>query len=303
MQPIFFSIGPLTVRLYGAALAVGFIVAILLGVRSARRQAFSVARLLDICFLILIFSILGSRLLFVITEARTYAALCVGKASDLERQLSQILLDCSRPLWLWEGGVVYYGGLISAMLTSYWYCRRHGLRFFRLADLSAPLIALGHFFGRLGCLSAGCCYGKTTSFWFGIRFPPASVAYQEMVRDGLLGPGFSWTPPLIPTQLLEAGAELAIFFVLLWQGRRKAFHGQVLLMYLLCYGGARFLLEFFRADPDRHFLIALYTPRLNRLLGLDPLALSLISTSQAIGLIFFLGSLLMLVRYRRRARA
>jgi phosphatidylglycerol:prolipoprotein diacylglycerol transferase len=154
--------------------------------------------------------------------------------------------------------------------------------FFRVADLCVPLIALGHFFGRLGCFTAGCCYGKPTAGALGVRFPPGSVAHLELVRDRAIAITAAGTPPLHPTQLYEALAELVICGGLLLWGARKRYHGQLLVIYLVAYPVVRAAIELFRADPDRGYLVRLATPALNELLGLPAGAASLISTSQVI---------------------
>jgi phosphatidylglycerol---prolipoprotein diacylglyceryl transferase len=301
MHPTLIQLGELGLHTYGVSIAVGFVVAILLGVRSAQRQGISVERILDLSFWILVSSLLGSRALYLITEAGTYYRICVGADLEESRGLGRILLDCTRPLHLWEGGLVFYGGLICAVVVSIWYTRHHQMNFLRVADLCSPLIALGHFFGRLGCFAAGCCYGKVTArASLGLSFPLPSVAYQEMLRDGLFDPALNLTPPLYPTQLYESLAELVIFLFLLWVSQRKRFHGQVLATYLLAYPAVRFLLEIFRADPDRRYVVALQTPWLNEVLGLPLHSPSLLSTSQLISLLLVIAAAALLIWQRRQ---
>jgi phosphatidylglycerol---prolipoprotein diacylglyceryl transferase len=77
------------------------------------------------------------------------------------------------------GGLVFYGGLIGSILVSLWYCEVHGIQFLRLADLAIPAVSLGQALGRLGCFSAGCCWGDVTTKArapFAVEFPgPAMV--------------------------------------------------------------------------------------------------------------------------------
>ena len=79
--------------------------------------------------------------------------------------------DCLAWAKVWRGGLAYYGGLLVATGYAFYYTRRRGISFLRVADLAAPAIALGLFFGRLGCFLNGCCYGKQTSSWVGVSFP------------------------------------------------------------------------------------------------------------------------------------
>lgn len=299
MHPILLRLGDVDLPSYGASMAVGFMAAILLGVRGARRQGISTERILDLSFWILAAALLGSRLLFIATNLGNYARLCVTGSGQAARSVAQWLHDCTRALHLWEGGYVYYGGLIAAVLVSVWFARRHGINFFKLADLVIPLVALGHFFGRLGCFFAGCCYGKPTESVLGVVFPMGSLAHHEMLAQGTLALGSNVTPALHPTQLYEALAELCIFALLLLISRYRAYYGQVLVTYLVMYPATRFFIELFRGDPDRGYLLSIDTPGLNRLLGLPAQSTSLLSTSQAMGLICIL---IALVLHRARKR-
>jgi len=300
MHPTLFQLAGVPIHSYGISIAVGFVAAILLGVRTGRRQGISVERILDLAFWILVSALLGSRVLYVITEIGPYSRLCVGADAAAPRSLGRVLYDCSSPLHLWEGGLVFYGGFLGAVGASLWYTRRHRLGFLRIADLIVPLIALGHCFGRLGCFCAGCCYGKPTSFALGLAFPPQSMIYKEMVESGLLQAGALATPRVHPTQLYEALGELLIALTLWLLTPRKRYHGQLLLGYLFLYPSLRFLLELLRADPGRHFVVALATPRLNSWLGLAPGSPSLLSTSQLISLLLLATAGLLLHRLRRR---
>jgi prolipoprotein diacylglyceryl transferase len=76
------------------------------------------------------------------------------------------------------GGLVFYGGLIGASVAALWYCVANDIQFMRLADLAIPTVSLGQAFGRLGCFSAGCCWGKVTTHArapFAVEFPGAGI--------------------------------------------------------------------------------------------------------------------------------
>ena len=149
-------------------------------------------------------------------NADDFARICAGGGAPT-RGARAILTDCTRALRVWEGGLVFYGGVIAAAAFAFRFARREGWQPARIADLFAPALALGHAFGRLGCFAAGCCYGKEVggalgSGW-GVRFPHGSVAFDQYVAAGLSPSAF--TPRLHPTQLYEAAGELVIFTVLL----------------------------------------------------------------------------------------
>jgi phosphatidylglycerol:prolipoprotein diacylglycerol transferase len=298
MHPVLLRIGSFTLGTYGVAMAVGFLVAILLGTRLARRQGIPVHALLDLFFWILVSSLVGARLLFVLLNLGPYVQVCA--APEQPRTTWQAVYDCTRSLHLWEGGFTYFGGFIAALAVSLWYCRRQGLSFVRVADLCAPLVALGHFFGRLGCFFAGCCYGKATRSALGVALPPRSLAFQEMVVQGALPLTADATPALHPTQLYEALIELCIFAALMLFSKRKRYHGQLLVLYLALYPAGRAVIELFRGDPDRRYLVELATPTLNGWLGVSPQSPSLVSFSQALAVLAIAGAVLLHRTLRRR---
>ena len=142
------------------------------------------------------------------------------------------------------GGSVYYGGLLGCLLVSYLYLRRKRLPVGAYSDLGAPAIALFHSFGRVGCFLSGCCYGVPWAY--GITFHHSHAPDANGVAR-------------FPVQLVEAGAELGLFFLLHGLLRRGKAKGKLLTLYLLIYPVCRFILEFFRGDSYRGFLLGLST--------------------------------------------
>lgn len=230
MHPILFEIprieflnwviGPIPIRLYGLMIGLGFIIGIALAARQAKKEGVSPERIMDLGVYLLLAAIVGSRLLFVLTNLQEFA-----------RKPFEAFA-------LWKGGLVFYGGLLAAVPVGIWYVKRHKLPVWKSADIMAPSIALGQAFGRLGCFSAGCCYGAPSSGWLSVTFSnPLSLA----------PPGI----PLFPTQLMESTGALLIFGALLLLRRRKKFDGQLFWLYTLMYACLRFLIEFFRGDAVR----------------------------------------------------
>jgi phosphatidylglycerol:prolipoprotein diacylglycerol transferase len=235
---------------YGLAIALGFTLGVVVAARQARRAGLDGDAFVDLLFWILVTGILGSRLAFVLLHAPEYGHLCAGP--EAARSWGRVLADCAAPLRIWEGGLVFYGGALGAAGAVALFARRHRWPFGKVADALAPALALGHAVGRVGCFFAGCCYGKPWSR--GVVFPRASVAFDELVRAGGVSADAASTPPLHPTQLYEAGGELAIFFVLLYDRRRLRFDGATALLYAILYGALRFGVEIFRADAGRGFV-------------------------------------------------
>lgn len=139
------------------------------------------------------------------------------------------------------GGFVFYGGLYGALLALWLCCRKYRLAYDEAAAFMFPCFPLVHMFGRIGCFFMGCCYGK-----------PAGEGHLGVVFSASgFAPGDA---ALIPVQLYEAGAEL-LLFVFLAIAAERGKNGYVMLGgYLVCYGVARFLLEFLRGDAYRGFI-------------------------------------------------
>jgi phosphatidylglycerol:prolipoprotein diacylglycerol transferase len=131
---------------------------------------------------------------------------------------------------------VFYGGLIGALLVAAWYMHRTHLPLLATADVFAPGIALGHGIGRLGCFSAGCCYGVECHLPWAVTFTdPNSQIPRELLNI-----------PIHPTQLYESLAEFLIFGILFWRISKPHSQGTIISLYLMLYSTARFIVEFFR---------------------------------------------------------
>jgi phosphatidylglycerol---prolipoprotein diacylglyceryl transferase len=299
MHPDLVRLGGGALHTYGVALALAFLVGITVARRQARREGADADGVLHLAFWLLVSGFAGSRILEVLTDLGSYVAQCRGAGPP--RTTAAVLWDCTAALHLWEGGLAWYGGFLAALGFSVLYVRRRRMGFLRTADILVPSVALGHFLGRLGCFAAGCCYGKPTTSALGVEFGPLSLAFHDLAQAGAgaMPRGASGTPPLHPAQLYEALGELLIFAGLLFLRRRKRFHGQLLLAYLLAYPLLRGLVEIFRGDAARGFLALWQTPALNAALGLPPNEASFLSVPQGLSLVVAVAALAVLWTVRR----
>ena len=138
------------------------------------------------------------------------------------------------------GGLVFYGGLIGAVVGAYIYCRQYKMPFAPLLDIYAPLIPFVHGMGRIGCFLAGCCYGKEYHGFGSVHFPKNDLV---PALDDV---------PRVPVQLIEATLNFIIAFVLyriMKRGKMKT--GQLMGIYLVYYTVIRFLMEMLRGDAIR----------------------------------------------------
>ena len=227
MHPILFHIGPFTVYTYGLWIAIGFFAAMILIMSEAKRQRISPSLVSDLAFWCVIGGIIGARLIYVVYN------------------LSYFLKHPLDILALWKGGLVFFGAILGGLIGGILFLRKCSLSFWQAADLVAPGLALAQGFGRLGCFSAGCCYGKPTHV-------PWAVVFKDLHSLAPIG------IPLHPTQLYHSFACF-IMAIILIKVQRRYFtarlldptlpYGGVFGLYLLLHGLQRFIIEFFRGDP------------------------------------------------------
>jgi phosphatidylglycerol:prolipoprotein diacylglycerol transferase len=222
MHPILFEAGGLTIYSYGVLLAAAYLLGLQFALMRARSRGLDSQRVMDLGIWIILSALAGAKLLLLIVDFDQFTA----NPRDL--------------LSLARSGGVFYGGLIAAVVVALIYLRRHHMPLWTTTDVFAPGIALGHIVGRMGCLLAGCCFGKPASV-------PWAITFNEPAAQAISG-----TPlgvPLHPTQLYEAGAEaLILIFLLLFERRGRSFPGRTFWSYMLLYGVSRFVVELYRGD-------------------------------------------------------
>ena len=224
------TIGGLTVHGYGLMIGIGFIAAYLMTEYRARKYKMNTDIVFSLFLSSVVFGLLGAKLMYYLTI------------------LDQIIKDPGVIVDQRDGFVVY--GVKKE-------------RFWRYFDLIAPAIALAQGFGRIGCLLAGCCYGKETDSSCSITFHSSDIAPNGVA--------------LIPTQIYSSILDFLNCIVLCLIARRAKKEKTVAGCYLLFYSTGRFILEFFRGDLERG-------------------SVGVISTSQFISIfIFAIGAVMLLI--------
>ena len=142
---------------------------------------------------------------------------------------------------------MFYGGLILALAYFFTWCFAKKEPVLPLSDLLAVVLPLGHAFGRIGCFFYGCCYGRLSQSSWAVTFPRGSPAWYEQLHEGLLESTAQASLPVLPTQLFEAAANLALFAALFFFFRR--FKRGTMALYLIGYAIIRFGMEYLRGDP------------------------------------------------------
>lgn len=229
MHPILIEFGSFSLRVYGLMAALGLMGGIWLASREAVRTGEDKERIMDIAFYMVLAAIIGARLMYVILEWDYFAA----------RPLDA--------LKIWQGGLVFYGGFLGAVIAGTFYVRRHKMPFWKTADCFAIGIPFGHALGRIGCFAAGCCYGLATDLPWAVKFTdPNSLAPLHV--------------DLHPTQLYSAAANFAIFGIIFMMRKKKVFEGQLALTYIALYAITRSIMEFFRGDDRGAVFLGIISP-------------------------------------------
>jgi phosphatidylglycerol---prolipoprotein diacylglyceryl transferase len=245
LHPILFKVGSFLLPTYGVLLATALLTAVLVVMRLGKREGLDTGQLFDFSTWLVIAALLGAKALMVLTDWRYYW----NSPSELFS-------------WgMFKAGGVFYGGFIAAVFFAWWYTRRYKMQLWKVFDVYAPAIAIGQAIGRWGCFAAGDDYGKQTSF-------PIHVVFTDPLAHQI--GGVPLNVPVHPVQLYESALALMIFGFLIWKFRRKAYDGQIFVLYLGLYAVARFFLEFLRGDEDRGFVFnhLLSTSQFIAILGL-----------------------------------
>lgn len=144
---------------------------------------------------------------------------------------------------IWNGGLVFYGGLIAGALAFAAWCWVKRPDILRLTDILCVGIPLGHAFGRIGCFCHGCCWGKVSGSPLAVTFPALSPVWGAHRASDTAARSL----PVLPTQLFEAAALFVLFAVLIFIYKKyKAYTAGV---YMMGYAVIRFFIEFLREDP------------------------------------------------------
>ena len=217
MYPVLLKLGPITIRFYGAMIAIAFLTAIYVAKSEAKRKGLGSESMIDFASLAIISGILGARLYYVILHIDSF----------LEHPLDIIKI--------WQGGLAFHGGILGGFLAGIWFTRKRVIPFWKFADAGAPGIILAQAIGRAGCFLNGCCFGKETNVSWAVTFRnPESMAPLNV--------------PLHPTQLYEIVGNLSIFLLLYRLRVKKMADGYIFLLYAIMYSVLRCGIEFFRDD-------------------------------------------------------
>ncbi len=237
MFPILLKIGPITIHTYGFMMAVGVAFGLWFLYVQSKKQGLDASKIIDAAFYTIIISLLGAKLILFFGNISYYL------------EYPKELFSLARSGGVFQGGLTF--GIVFALL----YFRKHRIPTWKAADIIATALALGHGFGRLGCFSAGCCFGRECSLPWGVTFQSEYAHNLTGIPVGTL---------LHPVQLYESALNFLNFLVLFLILKKKKFDGQVFSFYIINYSLIRYFVEFYRGDhPDKAFLIQNLSPYLS----------------------------------------
>jgi len=253
MHPILFRIGNFPLGTYGLLLVLGFFAGTYLARRLGRRDGIAPDGISELAVTVLLAGMIGAHLLMIV----------VGLLTPAGQDGSMTFADIFTLSTLRAGGAIH-GGVIGGTLAFFWRIRKLKISWRPLLDALTPGVALAQSIGRLGCLAAGCCFGRECNLPWAVTFSNPDAAQ------------FGGTPlgqPLHPVQIYNSLSNLLIMGLLLLLGRKRKFQGQIGAVYFMLEGLGRFILEYWRGDLDR---------------GVGWLGISWLSTGRLTGLVFIL---------------
>ncbi|MFW5760488.1 MAG: prolipoprotein diacylglyceryl transferase [Cyclobacteriaceae bacterium] len=210
---------------YGTMIALGIVAALLYAQSGASKLGIEKNKMIDLFIFVFIAAFIGGRFFHFFEKPDYY----FGNPANM--------LEIS------GSGFVFYGSLIFAVPVMLWFFKKNKMPVMSMLDVMAGVALLVHMFGRMGCFLAGCCHGLPADHALAVTFThPASKADPLGV-------------PLHPTQLYEVFMLLVIFAAISVIRKRKQFEGQLFLVYIILYAIGRSIIEIFRGDEIRGFVL------------------------------------------------
>lgn len=220
MHPVLVQIGPLTIRWYGAMIALACVIGLWLAGKEAERNGIAREKINDFFLYAILSAVIGARLYYVL----------FSEPSMLWKSPLSVFA-------IWQGGLAIHGALLGGLVACVLYTWKYKINLAKFLDTLAPSLILGQALGRIGCFFNGDAHGYPTSMPWGVVYAPDSPA-------GQMFPG----QPLHPTQLYEMILNLIIFGVLWKLRKRLNVKGHLFLLYVILYSTIRIFVEHFRAD-------------------------------------------------------
>lgn len=222
MNPVIINLGIIEIRWYSVLILLGFILGYYLVIKKCKQENIDKTLISDLCFYLIIVSILGARIYYCIFEWKYY----INNPIDIIK--------------IWEGGLAIHGGVIAGIIFIYFYTKKKKLEFLKLLDIFAPSLVLGQAIGRWGNFFNGEAYGPITTFE-----NLKNLHIPRFIIDGMyIGGNYH-----VPTFFYESIGCLIIFIILIILRNKKSTKiGIITSIYFILYGLVRFFIEGLRTD-------------------------------------------------------
>ena len=233
ISPTAFKIGSVEIKWYAICIMLGFILAIVYAIVQGKKAGFKSDTFVDLAIIAMVFGLIGARLYYVAFR------------------LDQYIKEPIKILYIWEGGLAIYGGVILVVLVSFVYCRVKKQPFLKLADIAAPALLIGQALGRWGNFFNQEAFGVNTDLPWGmtgniIAENLRSEAADVKEKFGII---LDSSKPVHPTFLYESRwCALGVLVLWLFYKKFRKFDGQIALMYCAWYGFERMFVEGLRTD-------------------------------------------------------
>lgn len=223
-------LGPIVIHSYGACLALSILLCYFVLVRLGRPLGYSSDFVSSLLTVLIVTGLVGARIFYVVEHWSHYS-----------QHPSEIVK-------VWEGGLMFYGGLLLSAAALIVFIRFQKKPIAEVLDIIVTAVPLGHAVGRIGCFLNGCCYGKPSEGFLAVRYPRGSIPWSEQLQQKIIPPDAVCSASVLPTQLIESALNFTIFIILMLLFRRKRRAGEQVAAYMMLYAVARFVVEYTRAD-------------------------------------------------------
>ncbi len=226
MHPELFELGEITIHSYGFMIMLGAILGYLYLSRTAKKElGIETDKIQNLAILLILAAFIGGKFLFYLEKPSYY----FHPPSNMFKNF--------------RTGFVFYGSLLFAIPTVIWYFRKNKWPMWPMLDRISITGCIIHACGRLGCFFAGCCHGLPTNSLFGVTFTDP-ISQAEPLNT-----------PLHPTQLYEFSWIVIVGLILFMLKRYKRLEGRLIFVYISLYATGRAIIEIFRGDIRRGFII------------------------------------------------
>lgn len=226
MHPELFSIGNFTIHTYGFMIMIGATLGFFYMTHAAKKDlGIERDQIQNLAILVIISAFAGGKLFFYLEDPAYY----FSSWENIRKNF--------------RTGFVFYGSLLFAVPLIIWFFRKEKWPLWPLMDRLAITACIIHGLGRLGCFFAGCCHGTPTDIPWAVTFTHTASQAEPLHT------------PLHPTQLYSATLIFGIMIILLMLKRHNRFEGQLFFIYIILYALGRGVIEIFRGDEERGYII------------------------------------------------